>query len=65
VVGLVGAGLIGVQGVGLIVFGVAATHIGAGPAIAMAGGIGAVLAVPLAVVLRRNSGVNSPEPGGT
>jgi MFS family permease len=53
VVGLVGAGLIGVQGIGLIVFGITAAHIGAGPAIAMAGGIGAVLAAPLAVALRR------------
>jgi predicted MFS family arabinose efflux permease len=64
-VGLVGAGLVGVQGIGLIVFGIAAAHIGVAPAIATAGGIGAVLAVPLAVALLRNSHVSPLNPGGT
>ncbi len=62
VVGLVGAGLLGVQGIGLIVFGVAAAHIGTGPAIATAGGIGTILAVPLAVALRRGRGDQPAEP---
>jgi predicted MFS family arabinose efflux permease len=65
IVGLVGAGLIGVQGVGLIVFGVAAERMGPGPAIATAGGIGAVLAVPLAVALRRNARATPAGPDGT
>ena len=60
VIGLVGAGLVGVQGFGLIVFGVAAAHIGAGQAIALAGAIGAVLAVPLAVALQRDPHVSTP-----
>jgi predicted MFS family arabinose efflux permease len=53
-VGLVGAGLVGIQGVGLVTFGVVADHIGAGAAIALAGGIGAALAVPLALAARRS-----------
>lgn len=57
VVGVVGAGLIGVQGLGLIVFGVAADHLGSGPAIATAGGVGAALALRLAVGLRRSEAV--------
>jgi predicted MFS family arabinose efflux permease len=54
-VGLIGAGLIGVQGIGLIVFGLVAARVGAGPAIALAGGMGTLLAVPLALALRRES----------
>ena len=54
VIGLVGAGLTGVQGLGLIVFGVAADHIGVGVAIAVAGAIGSALAAPLAAALRRS-----------
>jgi Transmembrane secretion effector len=53
-VGVVGAGLIGVQGVGLIVFGVLADHAGAGPAIAIAGGIGALCGAFLAVRFRQH-----------
>jgi hypothetical protein len=53
-VGLVGAGLVGIQGVGLVTFGVVADHICAGAAIALAGGIGAALAVPLALAARRS-----------
>lgn len=61
VIGVVGAGLIGVQGLGLIVFGIAADAIGTGPAIATAGGIGTALAVPLAVAMRRSEGSALPE----
>jgi MFS family permease len=47
--GLAGAGLVAVQGLGILVFGGVAEVIGARSAIALAGGIGAVLAVPLVV----------------
>jgi MFS family permease len=62
-VGLVGAGLIGVQGLGVVAFGVAADHIGAAAAVAVAGGIGTALAVPLALAARRSQimGVVDPE----
>lgn len=51
--GLAGAGLVAVQGLGILAFGGVAEVISAGSAIALAGGIGAVLAVPL--VLRWRS----------
>jgi MFS family permease len=51
--GLAGAGLVAVQGLGILVFGGVAEIISARSAIALAGGIGAVLAVPL--VLRWRS----------
>jgi MFS family permease len=62
-VGLVGAGLIGVQGLGVVAFGVAADHIGAGAAIAVAGGAGTALAVPLAFAIRRSRAADVPSPG--
>jgi predicted MFS family arabinose efflux permease len=54
VIGVVGAGLIGVQGLGLLVFGVVADGIGSGPAIAAAGGTGALLATWSSIALRRS-----------
>ena len=59
-VGLVGAGLIGVQGIGVVAFGVVADHVGPGAAIALAGGIGTALAVPLAFAARRNQLAHTP-----
>ena len=61
-VGLVGAGLIGVQGIGVVAFGVVADHVRPGAAIALAGGIGTVWAVPLAVAARRNQFTRAPDP---
>lgn len=50
-VGIVGAGLLGVQGIGLLVFGYAAAHLGAHAAIGLAGAVGTACAVPAAVSL--------------
>jgi predicted MFS family arabinose efflux permease len=55
-IGLVGAGLTGVQGIGTVVFGVIAEHVGTGRAIAAAGGAGALIAAYLTQSLRRSLG---------
>jgi hypothetical protein len=55
-VGLVAAGLIGAQGFGLIVFGLAAQATSPGTAVAVAGGVGSVLALVLALALGGLSG---------
>jgi predicted MFS family arabinose efflux permease len=53
-VGIVGAGLLGVQGIGLIVFGYVAAQLGAHVAVGLAGAVGTVCAVPSAVALWRH-----------
>jgi MFS family permease len=53
-VGIVGAGLLGVQGVGLIVFGYVASELGAHLAIGLAGAAGTVCAVVPAITLLRH-----------
>lgn len=58
--GLVAAGLIGAQGCGLIVFGLVAQATSPGTAVAVAGGIGSVLALVLTLSLGGLSG-GSPE----
>lgn len=50
-IGLVSAGLLGVQGIGLLVFGVLAARLGTDVAIGLAGAVGTACAIPLAAVL--------------
>jgi MFS family permease len=51
VVGIVGAGLLGVQGVGLLIFGIVAAHLGAHVAVGLAGVVGTACALPMALSL--------------
>lgn len=53
VMGLVGSGLIGIQGLGIVSFGVVATHLGAARAVGLAGCVALGLAVFLWVVWER------------
>jgi MFS family permease len=48
-IGIVSAALLGVQGVGLLIFGFVAAHLGADRAIGLAGAVGTACALPLAV----------------
>lgn len=62
-IGIVSAGLLGVQGVGLLIFGFAAGHLGADTAIGLAGAVGTVCAIPLAISLRVGRKVRGSEIG--
>jgi MFS family permease len=52
-IGLASSGLLAIQGVGILVFGVVADAIGAAGAIAIAAAVGSAVAVPLAIVWMR------------
>ena len=53
IIGLVGSGLVTIQGVGILGFGAVADYIGPAGAVAVAGAAGSALAVPLAVAWAR------------
>ncbi|MEP7020075.1 MAG: MFS transporter [Pseudonocardiales bacterium] len=57
VMGLVGSGLIASQGLGIVVFGVVADHLGGTKAVGLAGALALVIAIPLALSWSRASGV--------
>jgi MFS family permease len=49
IIGVIGSGLITIQGLGILGIGVVADYLGAPAAVAVAGAVGSVLAVPLSI----------------